>query len=661
MKQWKLIPELAFRGIWQNRMLYIPYLLAGIFSCFTYFVFRLILDSAIIEKLPKSIYAYAMLQIGLMLLVIILLPFLYYANSFLLKRRKRELGLYSLLGLEKKHIGLMMFVESILLYIVVIIGGVVSGLVLAKLVLLLFLRLSGLPLGVTLTFQWKTLVNTMVTFGLLFGCILISSLVEVSKVRPIELMSGSKKGEKEPKFVVLWGIVGIVLLAAGYRISITSKMNSEIFLDFFLAVLLVSAGTYFLFTSGSIMLLRLAKKNKKIYYSPNRFITISGMLYRMKKNAASLSNICIFATMILITMTCTLALGRSMGKIESFDFPYDMVISTRSDGVTTEAVGTEVKALCEKYKKDVVHFDVYRAYNDALTVDEERIVPASSNWETIYMVPLADYNKMHHTNYKLEAGELAVFSSGTDWHKEKIYIGDLSFDVAMELQEFRPFSKNIRNTLSYQKVIIAPDMETIEQIETEIAKLCGVTDMKDYLYSKRSVKYNLSVTGTDEEKQELMMEYLDWMQQQRGYEAHKDGLEGRDEYAVMNGSMIFIGIIFGIIFMMCLVLIMYYKQVSEGYEDQNSFSIMRKVGLSDEETRKTIHQQILLVFGLPLLVAVIHTFAGMFMVQLLMTVTRLFEERIIWKSAVEVMFLFAAVYIGCYLFTAKSYYKIVKQ
>lgn len=232
MKQWKLIPELAFRGIWQNRMLYIPYLLAGIFSCFTYFVFRLILDSAIIEKLPKSIYAYAMLQIGLMLLVIILLPFLYYANSFLLKRRKRELGLYSLLGLEKKHIGIMMFVESLLLYIVVIIGGVISGLVLAKLVLLLFLRLSGLPLGVTLTFQWKTLANTMLTFGLLFGCILISSLVEVSKVRPIELMSGSKKGEKEPKLVVLWGIVGIVLLAIGYRISITSKMNSEIFLDF---------------------------------------------------------------------------------------------------------------------------------------------------------------------------------------------------------------------------------------------------------------------------------------------------------------------------------------------------------------------------------------------------------------------------------------------
>lgn len=661
MKQWKLIPELAFRGIWQNRMLYIPYLLAGIFSCFTYFVFRLILDSEIIEKLPKSIYAYAMLQIGLMLLVIILLPFLYYANSFLLKRRKKELGLYSLLGLEKKHIGIMMFVESLLLYIVVMIGGVISGLVLAKLVLLLFLKLSGLPLGVTLTFQWKTLANTMLTFGLLFGGILISSLVEVSKVRPIELMSGSKKGEKEPKLVVLWGITGIVLLAVGYRISITAKMTPEIFLDFFLAVLLVSAGTYFLFTSGSIMLLQLAKKNKKIYYSPNRFIMISGMHYRMKKNAASLSNICIFATMILITMTCTLALGRSMGKIESFDFPYDMVISTQSDGVTAEAVETEVKALCEKYKKDVVHFDVYRAYNDALTVDEEQIVPASSNWKTIYMVPLADYNKMHHTNYKLQAGELAVFSSGTDWHKEKIYIGDLSFDVAMELQEFRPFSKHIGNAFSYQKVIIAPDMETIEQMETEIAKLCGVTDMKDYLYSKRSVKYNLSVSGTDEEKQELMMEYLDWMRQQRGYEAHKDGLAGRGEYAVMNGSLIFIGIIFGIIFMMCLVLIMYYKQISEGYEDQNSFSIMRKVGLSDEETRKTIHQQILLVFGLPLLVAVIHTFAGMFMVKLLMTVTRLFEERIIWKSAAEVMLLFAAVYIGCYLFTAKSYYKIVKQ
>ena len=661
MKQWKLIPGIAARSIWQNKTIYIPYLLAGIFSCFTYFVFQMILDSEIVEKLPKSVYAYALLQMGLMLLVIILLPFLYYANSFLLKRRKRELGLYSLLGLEKKHIGMMMVIDSLIMYVIVLLGGVISGLVLAKLVLLLFLKLSGLPLNVELTFQWKTLGNTMFTFGLLFGCILLSSLTEVSKVKPIELMSGSKKGEKEPKCVVLWGILGIVLLVIGYRISILSQLTSEIFVEFFLAVLLVCVGTYLLFTSGTIMFLRLAKHNKNIYYRPNSFITISGMLYRMKKNAASLSNICIFATMILITMTCTLSLGRSLGKIENFNFPYDMVVSTQIDGVSKDEVENEIKVLCEKYEKGVTHFDVYRTYNDALTVDGENIKLSDSGWRTIYMVPLADYNQMHHTNYKLGKNEIAVFSSGPNWNKEKINIGELTFEVAMELQEFRPFSKHIGNNLSYEKVLVVPDMQTIEKIGIEVAKMCGVTDIDDYLYSKMSTKYNLSVTGTEEEKQALITEYLNWMRQQKGYEAYKDGVEGRGELAVMNGSLIFIGVIFGIIFMMCLILIMYYKQISEGYEHQNSFSIMRKVGLSDEETKKTIRQQILLVFGLPLLVAMLHTFAGMFMVKLLMSVTNLFEESVIWKSAAEVGILFAVVYIGCYLFTAKSYYKIVKQ
>ncbi len=267
MNRWKLLPRMALKGVIQNGTVYYPYLMAGIFSAFTYFVFSSILYNDLIETLPRSEYAWMMLAIGRALLVIILIPFLYYTNSFLIKQRKREFGIYSILGLEKRHIGAMMLCETLMIYLMVILGGICLGSVLAKLLFLLLLKLSGLPVEVKFVFTWQAFKDTISLFLVIFLFQLICALVQIGKLKPVELLSGSKKGEKQPRWIGFYGILGLVILAMGYGISITSELDSMVFMNFFLAVFLVVGGTYLLFTSGSILLLRLLKKNKNFIIS----------------------------------------------------------------------------------------------------------------------------------------------------------------------------------------------------------------------------------------------------------------------------------------------------------------------------------------------------------------------------------------------------------
>ncbi len=302
MNKMKLLPVMAYRGVKQNRLVYRPYLMTCFFSVFSYYLFASLLHNDLMERLPKAAYAWMMLAIGKGLLSIILLLFLLYAGSFLQKRRKRELGLYSLLGLERKHIGILLLWENAGLYLVSVSAGILLGFVLNKLMFLILLRMSRLDVEVAFYFSEAAVVETFRYFAVVFLCIYIKSLWGFYRLKPTELMTESRKGEKEVRHVWLWTVVGGITLVCGYYISVTSKLDSMIFTDFFLAVFLVVLGTYFLFTSGSVTFLRFLKARKSIYYRPANQVTISGMLYRMKKNAAGLSNICIFSTMLLIDL-----------------------------------------------------------------------------------------------------------------------------------------------------------------------------------------------------------------------------------------------------------------------------------------------------------------------------------------------------------------------
>ena len=310
MKKGMILPRMAAKGIASNGIVYYPYIAAVIFAAFTHFVFSSILHNDLMEILPHKAYAWIILEIGKGLLQYILFFFLLYANSFVMKRRKKEIGLYSLLGLEKKHIGMMLLLENCIIYAVTMAGGVLLGLTLSKLLFLLLLRLSNISLDVEFVFTKEAFGETLVYFAVVFLLLFFNQLWEVEKARPVELLSGSRKGEKEPRLLALWSLLGVIVLFFGYRASVMSRADSMILMNFALAVFLVVLGTYLLFTSGSVFFLKIVRRNKRVYYKRENFITISGMYYRMKRSAAGLVNICIFSTFLFLICICICMLFR---------------------------------------------------------------------------------------------------------------------------------------------------------------------------------------------------------------------------------------------------------------------------------------------------------------------------------------------------------------
>lgn len=664
MKKLKLLPVMAMKGIIHNGSVYYPYFAACIFSVFTYFVFSSILLNDLIATLPRSAYAWMMLEIGRMLLAIILFLFLIYANSFLVKRRQKEFGLYHILGLEKKHIGSMMFFETVLIYVITLAGGIVLGLVLAKLLFLILLRMSGMTADVEFVFSPKAFEQTLIFFFWVFAINFANDLWRVGKAKPVELMSGSKKGEKEPRFLWFYALLGILTLGIGYRISIKSELNSAIFMDFFLAVFLVVIGTYLLFTSGSIVFLRFLKRKKRIYYKPRNFITISGMLYRMKKSAASLSNLCIFSTMVIITLVCTASLYLGMDGILQFSFPYDLTVHYREGKVSREEVLKELEILEDKYGNSVKRMDIYDELGLSSHKEGNRFVLQEGRYDyqedfSVKFLTLDDYNRVANRALSLNEDEVLVYCSGRNFGYSSIDFFGKEFKVKEEISDFFPAPKENESDFGAEYFVVVRDQSIRDLCAGAWAEKNGVEDMKAFLNSETQY-VRILLEGADEEKEEFLAEFLTWCGNRPGFTRIDSGVEDRKETVAMYGGLLFIGVLFGLIFFMCLILIMYYKQISEGYEDRNNFEIMQKVGMSDKEIKGTVSRQILLVFALPLVGAGCHTAAGMFMVKGLMGVLSLFDYRLLAGCTLGITALFAVVYGISYLVTARTYYKIVR-
>lgn len=664
MKKLKLLPVMAVKGIIHNGSVYYPYFAACIFSVFTYFVFSSILLNDLIATLPRSAYAWMMLEIGRVLLAVILFFFLIYANSFLVKRRQKEFGLYHILGLEKKHIGSMMFFETVLIYVITLAGGIVLGLVLTKLLFLILLRMSGMTADVKFVFSPEAFGQTLFFFFWVFAVNFANDLWRVGKARPVELMSGSKKGEKEPRFLWFYAFLGILTLGTGYWISVKSELNSAIFADFFLAVFLVVIGTYLLFTSGSVAFLKLLKRKKGIYYKPKNFITISGILYRMKKSAASLSNLCIFSTMVIITLVCTASLYLGMDGILQFGFPYDLTVHYRENKVAQEEVLEELEMLEDKYGNSVKRMDIYDELGLSSHKEGNRFVLREGRYNyqedfSVRFLTLNDYNRVANRALSLNEDEVLVYCSGRNFGYSDIDFFGKEFKVKEEISDFFPAPKENESDFSAEYFVVVRDQRIRDLCARAWAEENGVEDMEAFLNSETQY-VRILLEGADEEKEELLAEFSAWCESRPGFTRIDSGVEDRKETVAMYGGLLFIGVLFGLIFFMCLILIMYYKQISEGYEDRNNFEIMQKVGMSDKEIKGTVSRQILLVFALPLAGACCHTAAGMFMVKSLMGTLSLFDHRLLAGCTLGVTALFAAVYGISYLVTARTYYKIVR-
>lgn len=668
MNNMKLLPVMAYRGVKQNRLVYRPYLMACLFSVFSYYLFSSILHNDLMERLPKAGYAWLILSLGKGLLSVILFLFLFYAGSFLQKRRGRELGLYSLLGLERKHIGIMLFWEHAGMYLTSVSAGILLGFVLNKLLFLILLRMSRLDVEVAFYFSIEAVGETLRYFAFVFLCIYIRSLWGVSRMKPVELMSESRKGEKALKRIWLWSAAGVVCLICGYALSITSKLDSMIFTDFFLAVFLVVLGTYFLFTSGSVAFLQCLKKNKRFYYRPANQVTVSGMLYRMKKNAAGLSNICIFSTMLLITLTCTVTMWTGMDQIAYYDYPYDMQTAYSENSNVMETVREKAEALSEKYGQSIERLDCYNAMELRCGRREDSNAFTSvaglefADRYDVTLLTLEEYNRLEGQSESLKDGEVLLYSTGTPFGFDRVSFLGVEASVKGEPERIYPYpqAKNRMFSFISRYVIVVKDKKALDSFVSAWAKANGVTDLEGFLHS--GVRHLcLLLGGKETERDAFIEEWSTWCQGQQDFLWMINGLEGRDEDRSMNGGLLFIGMVFGLLFFMCLLLIMYFKQISEGYEDQDSFEIMQKVGMSDAEIKGTIRRQILLVFFLPLAGAFLHTAAGLVMVNGLLAALRFFDTGLLLRCCGGVAAAVALLYAGSYLMTAKTYYRIVRQ
>lgn len=654
-----LLPRMAVSNIRKNASAYLPYMGISVFAMFTYFVFNLIRKNEIMYHLPKGAYTLMLISIGSALLVIIMVPFLYYVNSFLIKRRKRELGLYSILGMEKKHIGVMMFWESVILYVCIMAIAIVLGLSFSRLMFLLLLNLAKMPVNVAFTISPAAILESLLFYAFITGLNLAVNLVQVGKANPMELMSDSRKGEKEPRHMKIWGFLGLCALGLGYRTALLSQLNSMVFTNFFLAVFLVIIGTYLLFTSGSILVLRFLKGRKKFYYRPEHFVTVSGMLYRMKKSAASLSNICVFSTMVIITAVCTVVVYLDMENIVSSDYRRVFEVNFfGQDGLDTSHLPEEAAALAAEHGLELTDELAYSCVS--LTVYRDKDTFRNGNGKEggslrlvhPALMTLEEYEQLEEEKAALSPDEVLLYSSGADFAADTVTLQSLPYSVKEELSSSRLAPKTPDNTFASDYLIVLADKEQVRQA----AAAFGMDSETAHSYY-----YGFRLTGEEADMDTFSADFEKQLAGQTGFAQYADHRERMSELESMYGGLLFIGIFFGSIFLICLLIILYYKQIAEGFEDRRNFEVMQQVGMSDGEIRHTIRTQISMVFGFPLVGAILHTAVGMRMVYMLLGAIGFFELPLLTACSAAGCMVFAIVYCLSYKRTSMAYYRIVKQ
>lgn len=658
MNKFLLLPKLSVMGIRKNGSAYGPYMMAGAFCVFTFFVFTSIINNDLMETLPHSAYAWELMSVGQVLLGIILLPFIIYTNSFLIKRRKKELGLYSVLGLDKKHIAVMMFCETLIIFAVVMLGGIIFGMAFSKLAFLALLNMSGLPVNASFTFSLKAFTQTFIYFLVVYAINLVINVIHVFRTNPNDLLKGAKKGDKEPKRLWLSALFGIGLLGTGYAIAIPAEVDSDIFVNFLLAVSLVSIGTHQFFKAGLLALLKLLKRNNHIYYKKSNYVTISGMLHRMKKSASSLSNICIFSTMTIITLLCTLSLWLGTDSILDHRYPYDLTLNYNAATFgSADLLNGRLQELAERNQitiRDKVQFTYQklRTYNNGDVFTIQDASDPYKNSFTIKLITLADYNIFENKQQTLDEDEVLIYSTGADFGHDHVILENETYRIKEELDSMVFGRKAVNDSFGQEFFLVVKDTAVMDKLRGAFS----ATETNDRILTIR-----MNMDGPDNNKEDFIRDAIDWSSVQKGYNSFINGIVSRRELLSMDGGLLFIGIFFSIIFTMCLILIMYYKQITEGYDDRDSFDIMQKVGMSDAEVKSTIRKQILLVFFSPLIVALLHTMAGFNMILGLLSTLNLFNTDLIIMCGLIVTGFFAVLYGLSYSFTSRTYYRIVKQ
>ena len=599
------------------------------------------------------------LSLSVHVIEIFALIFLFYTNSFLIKRRKREIGMYHILGMGKPQLAKMLVIETVVTGAVSILGGIFFGTALAKLMYALLKRMIHYDNKLEFQMSWEIAGNTVLFFMLIFALTLIYNLLQIRLANPIELLHAGSQGEREPKTKWLLTLAGIIFLGIGYYIALTTKEPLEALQLFFVAVVCVIIGTYALFTAGSIAFLKLLRKNKNFYYKTKHFTSISGMLYRMKQNAVGLANICILSTMVLVIISSTVSLYIGREDVLRTKYPQEVYITNSvSDDEENRKLRDMAEKICRENKVEItgekswhmtelVKIKNGEVYNSAMTEDY-----SSSDLTFFDVIPLADYNQL--TGEKMELGdeETILFTNGENYGKETIQIDDGIWTVKKELDR-APFGKKSDSNMEKVYYMIVKDEN--EFMENYLKEYQLETDDKPVEWQD---SFNLK--GSEDKKLKAVKALRE--QVESGFEnASVRGRHLEKEFFFgMYGGIFFIGMYLGSLFLMATVLIIYYKQISEGFDDRERYQIMQKVGMSKREVKASIRSQILMVFFLPLVMAIIHIAFAFPVITKLLAVFYLKNTKLFLGCTAGTVGIFAVFYVIVFVITAKEYYKIVE-
>ncbi len=675
----KVYRKLAFTNMKNNSQFYLPYLLMGGLSVMMFYSMVAMWENESLANVRGGADLKMILGMGSFVIGIFVCVLLFYANSFIMKRRKRELGVYNILGMEKRHIAKILFWENLFTLFLAVAGGLAVGIIFNKFFMMFFYRITGLSESISFYVSKKGCLQTMLLFTVIYLLALCYNFMQVKLANPIELLRGGNAGEREPKTKLFLALFGGVCLAAAYYIAFTTENIMQVLTLFLLAVLLVIFGTYALFTAGSIALLKSLRRNKKYYYRTKHFTAVSGLLYRMKQNAAGLASICILSTMVLVMVSTTVSLY--MGVRDEVESQYDgdaeieLYLNHVPDKDYRETILSEIKKSVKdsgRYIEDMeenVSMEVIMVRSGDVIETVEMFEIGMENFGVLSVLTKDDYEERENTTLSdIKKGQAAIIAD-PEYTNDTVSLLGREFEVTESRKINYDDAMFGKIAEGGEMCFVVSDEETLEDIFSERKALAG--NRQNAPESHVGYHIALSFDGTKEEKiactkeiRERIMGIVETgIRKPNDIEGYtvRSKQEGYDDYISLNGGLLFLGLFLGLMFSMVTVLIIYYKQISEGYEDKERFAIMEKVGMGDREVKDAIKSQVRIVFFLPLVTAAIHLAAAFPMLRRILAMLNLYNSSLFALCLLGTLLVFGVIYFAVFKVTSRTYYKIVGE
>lgn len=666
----KVYRKLAFTNIKNNGSLYLPYIISGIVTVAMFYIMMFLNNSKGLEKIYGSSYLTSIMALGVGIIAVFSYIFIFYTNSFIIKRRKKEIGVYNILGMEKRHIAKLMGIETVTVALIAIIGGIVTGMLFSKLSILLLYKILAVKETVKFEINFSTIINTLIVFGILYALTLIYNMMQIKLANPIELLRGGNVGEKEPKSKWLMAIIAVGCLAVAYYISFTTENPLKVLSLFFVAVLLVIVGTYLLFIAGSIVFLKMLRKNKKFYYNKKHFAAVSGMIYRMKQNAGGLASICILSTMVLVIIASTVSLYIGVDDELKTRYPMEAVTYVDYHKVddNVDSVREHIRQIIEDEGRTITDEKTYGYFNMMTNQYDNRLEKISENdsWGNVTYVNIVTKDALCELEDtfdekdipELDDNSVAVYGT-KKYNYDSINIMGREFDV--KESKYYKIKKDayMSSCFTNEYYIVVNNMDTLTQLFNLQKEVYG-----DKAFTFRNT-IGFDFDGNKQQKincTKKINQYLvsDAEKEIGNGTAYVEGrAENEEAVYTLYGGIFFLGIFLGTMFLMVTVMIIFYKQTSEGYDDKDRYEIMEKVGMSNAEVKKSIQSQVRMVFFLPIVTAAIHVAAAFPMLRRLLVMFNLTDTQLMIECMIGTLLVFLAIYYLVFKLTSRTYYKIV--